>query len=475
MKILVIQLARFGDIYQTVPVVRALARTHARSEITVLVREKFKDATHAFDSSVRIETLKTSHILSPLIFQAHGEQESIDKLAAAVDGLGKFDLIINLSFSPFSSYLTDELADSGTRVRGYTRTHDGFLALPDDVSAYFYAQAGVSRFNRIHVTDLFAMVAGVELKAEDFCANSSENRNGVVIQVGASQAQKTLSPTEWQSVIEAVRSTTREPITLVGSKEDAGTPLFLSQLADVHDLRGRTQLSETFELIRRSSFLIAPDSVTHHIAALTATPSFSIGVGEVRFWETGPRVLGSRVFQLGSERDISTLCTEIQSALRTDPAGPKVFQVKASEGVLYSGSESSDDFSWNLISALYMDGDFPPPTHHKTVLALRRIIELSELGLEQLTHIENPRAQSVALGILNEIDFLMNQVTRIDESIQPLVNWFITQKIRITSTEFALVLDETKKVYQDLQTVLKVYDHRIQWSLDAAKDVSWKS
>ena len=43
MKILCIQLARFGDVYQTWPVMRALRRNNENAEIDILVREKFAD------------------------------------------------------------------------------------------------------------------------------------------------------------------------------------------------------------------------------------------------------------------------------------------------------------------------------------------------------------------------------------------------------------------------------------------------
>src|SRR5205807_1295099 len=59
-----------------------------------------------------------------------------------------FDTIINLSFSPASSFLTDYLASSRTDVRGYTRHSDGHFNIPDDTSAYFYAQVGIGRANR---------------------------------------------------------------------------------------------------------------------------------------------------------------------------------------------------------------------------------------------------------------------------------------------------------------------------------------
>ncbi len=483
MKILIIQLARFGDIYQTLPVIKSLKRQYKDSEITLLVREKFQDATHELKGVVNLKTLETSHILSPIIFQAKGEEESLKRMDKFVSGqFEAYDKIINLSFSPFSSYLTDYLSNSHSNctVRGYSRTHDGFLGLPDDVSAYFYAQVGTHRFNRIHLTELFAMVAGVELAPSDWQWNtieaSSASRSGIVIQVGASQSHKTLDASEWQAVIENLHNKSQTPIYLVGSKEDQGLPLYLQNLTRVQDLRGQNSLEQTFKLIGAAALLIAPDSVTVHMASVLSTPTLNISKGQVRFWETGPRALGSRVvcYNEKNKEAMSQLQDAIERMLVGAPADEKTYEVTQAEGVVYASTASESDFSWKLIQALYMQGDYPALESHTTELALKRIAELVDLGAEQLEQIKNPRAQSVALSILNEVDFLMNQVCRIDSSIQPLVNWFITQKIRITATAFEDVFAQTQVIYEDIRTILKVYEKSISWSLDATKDVTWK-
>ena len=50
MKILVIQLARLGDIYQTWPSVFALKRKYPEAKIDLLVRERFAAATHGLSA-----------------------------------------------------------------------------------------------------------------------------------------------------------------------------------------------------------------------------------------------------------------------------------------------------------------------------------------------------------------------------------------------------------------------------------------
>ena len=126
MKILVLQLARFGDIYLTWPTLRALHRAHPGAEIHFLVREKFLGATNGL-ANVIVHTLPTADLLGG----TNGTIESRFTEWLTPIG-GEWDMIVNLSFSPASSYLTDLLRTQKTIVRGYTRHADGFLAIPDD-------------------------------------------------------------------------------------------------------------------------------------------------------------------------------------------------------------------------------------------------------------------------------------------------------------------------------------------------------
>ena len=181
MRTLVLQLARFGDIYQTWPVLRALKS--AGHEVHVLVRQRFQGALEGLD--VVTHALPTADVLAP-VFEHEDEHAAIGNLERFLDPLValEFDRIINLSFSPLSSYLSDWLTHAHTTVSGYTRHADGFLAIPDDASAYFYAQVGVGRPNRYHLTEVFAAVAGVEIKEE---AITNARKNRICMHLGASQ------------------------------------------------------------------------------------------------------------------------------------------------------------------------------------------------------------------------------------------------------------------------------------------------
>lgn len=485
MKILVIQLARFGDIYQTWPTLKGLKRLYPDAEITFLVREKFAAATEGLSSIVKVVTFETAHILAPVLFDAQGETEAAKRLDAFVEAhQGKYDQIINLTFSPFSSYLTDTLATEQTAIRGYTRTSDGHLSIPDDASAYFYAQAGVHRKNRIHLTDLFGMVGGVNIEAQDFDANFESDQDVkagcVVVQVGASTSNKTLTPAQWTKVIRTLSAKTDRTIYIVGSREDRGIPLSIHGLPNVLDMRGSTSLRATFALIAHAEFVVAPDSVTVHMASLADVPVLQISIGPVRFWETGPRAMGSRIVRIEetTESADSIILEEAERMITGAPPLATTFEATSESGVIYSGQLDNEDpievFSWELIKALYMDNTYPVIEEQRTHLAFMRLTELVDLGLEQLAYVRRPQSQEIAFKILNEVDSLMDQVSELDVRVRPMVNWFLTQKIRIGPGPFESVLQQTEKIFQDMQTVLKVYNRGVEWNAELPKDMTWK-
>ena len=467
MKILCLQLARFGDIYQTWPVLRALRRNYPEAEIHLLVRSRFIEATVGLDEVSRVIALPTNKWLAGDIDEALA---GIEQWLIENDMAG-FDRVINLSFSPLSSYLVDLVG--GADVVGYTRQSDGFLSIPDEPSAYFYAQVGVDRANRIHLSDLFAMIAGVELTDDDFrapaLARVYENmRSGIVVQVGASQSQKTLSAESWMEIIKKLTELTGESVTIVGSAGEFNADAI--QNPRVLDRVGQTKISELFQIIADARLFIGCDSVGLHIAALTQTPTLNISFAAVRFWETGPRAPGSRILWFDSREacDVSRVTDEALRMCDGEPPGAPVILKAERSGVIYDliGYEEND-FSWELVRALYSHencaaaiADLCRNCLHERAsaagnsvnlitLGFTRMSELATLALEQIKIIESAPNQA-AVHILDQVDALIEQVGRLAIEISPLVRWFQTEKSRIPPGGLNEILKSTKALFDQL-------------------------
>ena len=461
MRTLVIQLARFGDIYQSWPAWRALKRANPEGELHVLVRERFRAAADMFPG-ITVHALPTREILEPI-----AESEDVEASHARLTEFFaplmamNFDRIVNLTFSPVSSYITDWIAGPDTVVSGYTRHADGHFHAPDDVSAYFHAQAGVGRANRFHVTELFASVAGVDLIAEDFSmVASTSERSGIIVHLAASAAEKTYPAELWIEVLREIAKSTREKISIIGSGEERSLgEAVCSQIPSIINRAGETTLDQLFPLIAQAKLLIGADSAPIHIAALTGTRVLNLSCMQVNFWETGPLSAGSRVLFATEMANHSPhrIANEVLAMIGDrEPAGPCF--VRPSELETYQPHEiGTEKFSWNLIQALYTGTPYPPAETLADRLAFQRLFEISELALQQLAQWENSSARPTAARILAQIDVMLAEISRLNPRIDPLIQWFETERLRIPPGDQGSTFERTRKCYQDLFLVCSVY------------------
>lgn len=463
MRTLVLQLARFGDIYQTHPVLNALKRLNPGGELHVMTRARFKAALDGFPD-IHLHTMNTADILKPVI-EDGDETISLSVLQTFIEQLRAigFDRIINLSFSPASSYLTDAIATESTVVSGYTRQTDGFLKIPDDPSAYFYAQVGVGRANRYHLTEVFAAVAGVELIDEDWgMGRRGSKHNQIVVHLGASTRDKIYPAEKWVEVLKQLNGFYSGDIVIVGSADEKAMADTVASQADgaaIINMAGKTTLSELFKIIGSAELLIGADSAPVHMAALTNTTVLNLSSKAVNFWETGPVTAGSRILYADNMADIrSQAVVEEAMGILSGLDSRHACAIRKSrlEGFQLLVPDL-DSFSWRLIESLYTGTEFPPIETKEDGLAFQRLFELAELALQQLSRWDQPAARPVAARILNEVDQMLAAIPQLNQRVEPAVQWFETQRLRIPPGDAEATLIATKKAFEDLIWVSAVY------------------
>lgn len=224
MKILCLQLARLGDILNTRPVLNAILRKFPHAQVDLLVRERYSPATLGIDPRVKIKIFPSASFLAGIANDdVSSSLKEINDFTSSLLS-EEYDTIINWSFSNLSSYVVsvfesvNESAARSIDVRGYSRFPDKSLKICDPVSGYFFAQVGIGRSNRVHLIDLFAGVAGVDLHPTDWCQMQERStRHGVVIHVGASQEHKRVSATQFRLIIRRLLDETNHDVTLIGS------------------------------------------------------------------------------------------------------------------------------------------------------------------------------------------------------------------------------------------------------------------
>ncbi|MGE0763287.1 MAG: glycosyltransferase family 9 protein [Bdellovibrionales bacterium] len=481
MRILVLQLARFGDIFITWPTLRALRRRYPGAEIHLVVRQRFRAAAGDCEAIDKLWCLDTAQILEPLLTDQGDVDVSLVRLTEWTELLSEqdFDLVINLSFSPFSSYLTSLVSHGNAVVRGYTRYSDGFLAIPDDTSAYFYAQVGVGLSNRYHLAEVFAAVADVELSGADWNLpmtwHAQERLVGwqekqpelagdyILFHLGASQAEKIYPAFKWHRVILELQRRWPAQIVLIGSASEqnmAEAVLGAGGCGSVLNLVGKTDFSDVGALIAGAQVLIGADSAPMHLAGFTATPCLNLSFAAVNFWETGPRTLGSRILVADSPADLPSdrVVAEILAMLKNQSSQRPVVYRRSHQPVGYEWQVAEDNNqSWRMIQAIYSGGEWPEVHDPIIVKALWQMREAVNVAITQIPNLRNVEKRRLANGLIEQADLAIYALRRVVPELRPLVSWFETERLRLGPMDLESLIARTGDIYGQLLGVLNLY------------------
>ena len=513
MKTLIIQLARLGDIYQMWPSLRAIKRHDPEGELHVLSRRKFREALNGIDVVDQFWQLDSRLILEPAFESCGAALVKLEELCYILRGQG-FDRVINLSFSPVSSFLTHAITMQRSNakmvcdVRGYTRTDDGYLKIPDDASAYFYAQVGPGRANRLHLSDLFAHIAGVELSHNDWRPPLVEKDSirhlgikpgAVLVHIGASQKDKTLSWTKWASVVAGLVAAVPNQVILIGALGEHSLAVKIATGAGTHqpvNLVGQTTLTQLFALLSTANLLIGGDSGPVHMASLCGTPVLNFSLPEVNFWETGPKSAGSRIICMDDESEFASdsLVHEAVSMLNLQGTRPDqvnenarwarclpTIDVAASTKAYFNGPIVKisacpfirDQFRAQLVRALYLGDEFPESACADFLNGVSKLADINALVLEQIEVLvpapavissadsdddvrKNGKRKTASL-ILERADEIIEQIALLVPNLAPLIGWFQTERLRIAPMPVAELTAATRAIHLKLADILSLY------------------
>lgn len=495
MKVLILQMARLGDIFQTWPTLHALQRQGA--EVHVLVRPRFAAAIEGCEAVTKIHRFETDTILGPILEDSDtGLRPSLDALDELLTRLDseKFDRIVNLSFSPLSSWVTFDLEmrsfqrGKAMAVAGYTRHVDGAFAIPDDASAFFFAQVGyrvqtgaTEAFNRLSLPRLFATIAGVDPVESDWRGPKASNDSRiagdyVAIHVGASSEDKTLDADAWGEVAARMVRRSGRTVVLLGSAEertkaegilDAVERQGLSinraetYTSRVISLVGETQVSELFDLVSHADLLIGGDSALVQIASLTGTRVLNLSSRTVSHWETGPLSAGSRILVYGGAAPASEIIareavqmlepanSEEKSNADRVVAGPlEDFPLKTTDG--------HADFVWGLISSIYLRTPFPAATDARLQEVLTQWAEIQNIENFQLNALLEGRGDAGEIAnILERVDELTRLLAGAEPRLAPIERWWSTEKLRCGPQSQAELVEKYLNLNAQLETVLQ--------------------
>lgn len=466
MKILIVQLARLGDIYMCWPIARALKRKHPEADIHFLVRERFASALDGLECVAKIHKFDTPNVFEKLM-------DSIDD---GIQGLGEFldslqgqnyHLVVNLSFSPVSSYFTYYLGQTAQETYGYTRFPDSSFALKDSISAYYFSQVGVDKHNRFHLIDIFASMCGVDLHDDDFAypvgfAFSSPIKDSyITVQLGASTANKTLTPFIWARVIKNFLSAQMGyKIVLVGSKEEqelVSEIYAFNSHTDIINLIGKTSVAELFPIIKNATLHVGGDSLCVQITNLTKTPCFNLSFESVKFWETGPRAKGSYVLLniQPSHVESTEVASAIKSLLSKKPL-PQLIEAVANMPSYDLKFNLINDFEWALVKAVYLNEPFPVTDDIIFFKGIEKLNQTNSLIIETLeSALDNGVDKYVK--ILASCDEAFMGIRQISPKVSVYIDWCLAEKIKVPPLTENEIVESYLKVHNELKLLMRPY------------------
>lgn len=316
---LVIQLARLGDLVQTMPMIAALRKQHPRETIDLLCPEPLRDLGN----------------LIPGIDQVIGWNGTqwhhwADRAGQGIQPEQLREIETELAMLCPKPYDRALVLNQHTRalVAGalLAKTCTGPLAhgpLSEQLTpwaAYVREIARTRRPNRIHLSDAFCGMCGLvppgtpsrcltPLVAQSRHLDQIGRTGGpwVGLIVGAGDTARQVPVEIWRTwIVRFLGLIPRGRVVLLGSGAECDRAQKIQEtlppsiLGRIWDITGRTTIHELAQTLSRCQRVIGADTGPLHLAAAVGTPVIGWYFARARVHETGPYGLNHRVWQAHS-------------------------------------------------------------------------------------------------------------------------------------------------------------------------------
>lgn len=312
---LVIQLARLGDLIQTLPVVNALRDRHPDRTIDLLcaapladlVRESFPvDCVLPWDGG-RCRAWASDWSRDPL-----GTVQRLQQYIEDLSAQG-YEEAYNLNQHE-RAILAAHLLAARVTGAGATGPLSGELG---SWASYLRGVAGYRGANRIHLADAFCGLCGVRPPGraaalrcrsvslpQDLEEIGSRGDHWAAVVIGAGDAERCVPPPVWSEWIDRwLSADSRACVVLIGSGGEreaahavqSSLPSML--LSRLWDATGRTTLSQLATILTRCRWVVGADTGPLHLGTAVGARAIGFYFARARVHETGPYGAGHWVFQ----------------------------------------------------------------------------------------------------------------------------------------------------------------------------------
>lgn len=342
MKILVIQLAKMGDLLQTEFLLQKLQKKYPQVEITLLHSDVFSAVTKFLSSqqsiSVNLDKLAQQKG-NGFILQ---ENDYTNEIIQTLDKL-KFQLLINLNSNQMSASLLNKIpADQKIGFGSSDKYSQEWLG-------FVWSFIKSRRLNTVNLVDIFHNLLNFTTEFKYQKQNSSKPQ--IVFQLGSRNPKRQLPISTFVSLAKAYLANGKKIILTGVQSENDLTQQFLQHFPAakmIENKVGKTNLIELKEILATSEKLITTDTGTMHLAALLNLPTSVFFIGPAYFAETSAYNPNLKVFLPNLQKFTCYPC-EDQTECPYDLACHHDFRIEKSEEISNISYSPKYDFLGQII------------------------------------------------------------------------------------------------------------------------------
>lgn len=306
-KMLLIQLDRFGDNLFIVPLIKGIKQLYPDSYITVLVNEDVKDILMGYkevDSVITADWLNMPAGMrgldeSEIIINGYScLKNMIDKLKES-----EFDRVINLNFSKITTLITSLLNVPDST--GFTIGSNGERIIKGFWPNYMGCVVQTRKYNPFHIVDVYRnFEPGIPV--EDMSGFQSGNMADeyasklfreeglgagtpvIAFQPGASNRRRVWPKERFSELAGLLIKSGLKVIVLGTNSERDITQRIKVENPEVVDLTGKTTFSQLAAVLKRCDMLVSNDTGTAHLSSAVGTRVVGLYMCHGYPVETGP-------------------------------------------------------------------------------------------------------------------------------------------------------------------------------------------
>lgn len=281
-RILIIQLAKFGDLLQSQALLRKITDNFYNSEITLLCSDIFHEVCSFFDSTINVIPVNLDTITTIVQQRFHLNNSTETKHLITYLNDCRFDMVVNLNTTALSFALLQHIASKEKYGYGATEINSYLW------HSYMLSFVTSRQLNSINLVDFYRnLVQPQNCRIPQITKKNTQQR--VAFQLSSRNEKRLYACNDFATIANQLINN-NYTIVLTGNQNESSTGLeFLQQIHQplaVENHIGKTSLAELAALLESVDFLLTGDTGTMHLACAVGTPVFALFLGPAYPFET---------------------------------------------------------------------------------------------------------------------------------------------------------------------------------------------